>query len=68
MSDEDDKICPLCCEDLDISDQNFLPCKCGYQVARRRAFVGLPEAWGRATRVEARGGARPSGKVERVVW
>lgn len=32
MSDEDDKICPLCCEDLDISDQNFLPCKCGYQV------------------------------------
>ena len=29
--DEDDKICPLCCEELDISDQNFLPCKCGYQ-------------------------------------
>jgi hypothetical protein len=36
MSDEDDKICPLCCEDLDISDQNFLPCKCGYQARRRR--------------------------------
>ena len=25
-------VCPLCCEDLDISDQQFFPCKCGYQV------------------------------------
>ena len=25
-------MCPLCCEDLDISDKNFYPCKCGYQV------------------------------------
>ncbi|KAJ8608588.1 hypothetical protein CTAYLR_005980 [Chrysophaeum taylorii] len=25
-------VCPLCCEELDLSDQNFLPCKCGYQV------------------------------------
>mmetsp|Transcript_8718 Transcript_8718/g.23674 ORF Transcript_8718/g.23674 Transcript_8718/m.23674 type:complete len:348 (-) Transcript_8718:177-1220(-) len=32
MSDSDEQVCPLCCEELDISDQNFLPCKCGYQV------------------------------------
>lgn len=32
MSDSDEQICPLCCEELDVADQNFLPCKCGYQV------------------------------------
>ena len=25
-------VCPLCCEELDISDKSFYPCKCGYQV------------------------------------
>jgi hypothetical protein len=30
--DEDDEICPLCCEDLDVTDRNFFPCHCGYQV------------------------------------
>ncbi|KAL3945576.1 MAG: hypothetical protein SGBAC_000316 [Bacillariaceae sp.] len=25
-------VCPLCCEEMDISDQQFYPCKCGYQV------------------------------------
>ncbi|OEU09417.1 hypothetical protein FRACYDRAFT_159768, partial [Fragilariopsis cylindrus CCMP1102] len=25
-------VCPLCCEELDISDRQFFPCKCGYQV------------------------------------
>lgn len=29
---EDIEVCPLCCEELDISDQQFFPCKCGYQV------------------------------------
>jgi len=24
--------CPLCMEDLDITDRNFRPCKCGYQI------------------------------------
>lgn len=24
--------CPLCCEELDLSDRQFYPCKCGYQV------------------------------------
>lgn len=30
--DGDDAVCPLCCEPLDLSDQNFLPCPCGYRV------------------------------------
>lgn len=30
--DEDDEKCPLCCEDLDVTDRNFFPCPCGYQV------------------------------------
>ncbi|KAG7361282.1 ring/Ubox like zinc-binding domain containing protein [Nitzschia inconspicua] len=29
---DDDVVCPLCCEELDISDRQFFPCKCGYQV------------------------------------
>ena len=24
--------CPLCMEDLDITERNFWPCKCGYQI------------------------------------
>lgn len=27
-----DAVCPLCCEELDVSDRSFYPCKCGYQV------------------------------------
>ncbi len=30
--DADEILCPLCCEELDLSDKNFLPCPCGYQV------------------------------------
>jgi len=29
---EEEVVCPLCCEELDISDRQFFPCKCGYQV------------------------------------
>lgn len=25
-------MCPLCCEEMDVSDRQFYPCKCGYQV------------------------------------
>jgi len=34
MSDEreDEEICPLCVEEMDLSDKNFLPCPCGYRV------------------------------------
>uniref|UniRef100_A0A7S3L167 RING-type domain-containing protein n=1 Tax=Amphora coffeiformis TaxID=265554 RepID=A0A7S3L167_9STRA len=30
--DDADYVCPLCCEELDLSDREFYPCKCGYQV------------------------------------
>ena len=34
MSDEDPpEECPLCMEDMDLSDKNFRPCVCGYQVS-----------------------------------
>lgn len=26
--------CPLCMEPLELDDQNFYPCSCGYQVSR----------------------------------
>lgn len=29
---DDNDVCPLCCEELDMSDRQFFPCKCGYQV------------------------------------
>ncbi|KAG5177256.1 RING/Ubox like zinc-binding domain-containing protein [Tribonema minus] len=31
-NDSEDDVCPLCCEELDLSDKNFLPCQCGYRV------------------------------------
>lgn len=31
---EDDWDCPLCMEEMDLSDKNFRPCPCGYQVCR----------------------------------
>ncbi|KAI9742993.1 MAG: transcriptional repressor general negative regulator of transcription subunit 4 [Claussenomyces sp. TS43310] len=32
--DEDDLTCPLCVEEFDLSDRNFRPCPCGYQVCQ----------------------------------
>ncbi|WBW71037.1 CCR4-Not complex ubiquitin-protein ligase E3 subunit 4 [Schizosaccharomyces osmophilus] len=32
--EEDDMLCPLCMEEIDISDKNFKPCQCGYRVCR----------------------------------
>lgn len=29
---EEDNLCPLCMEELDITERNFKPCTCGYQV------------------------------------
>ena len=31
---EEDWDCPLCMEEMDLSDKNFRPCPCGYQVCR----------------------------------
>ena len=60
MSDSDEQVCPLCCEELDISDQNFLPCKCGYQarcgVRRENSWRG-PKLSGRSARARAAAGA-----------
>ncbi|KAJ3147293.1 transcriptional repressor general negative regulator of transcription subunit 4 [Geranomyces michiganensis] len=33
-SDEEDLECPLCMEEIDISDKYFKPCPCGYQICR----------------------------------
>ena len=30
--DIDDNLCPLCTEEMDITDRSFRPCKCGYQI------------------------------------
>ncbi|KAI3897782.1 hypothetical protein MKX03_013688 [Papaver bracteatum] len=32
MSDEGEKVCPLCTEEMDLTDQQLRPCRCGYQV------------------------------------
>ena len=32
MSDQGEKTCPLCAEEMDLTDQQLKPCKCGYQV------------------------------------
>ncbi|GMI92080.1 hypothetical protein like AT5G60170 [Hibiscus trionum] len=32
MSDEGEKTCPLCAEDMDLTDQQLKPCKCGYEI------------------------------------
>lgn len=31
-SDDEDWECPLCMEEIDLTDRNFKPCHCGYQV------------------------------------
>ena len=33
-NEQDDMECPLCLEEIDISDANFKPCPCGYQICR----------------------------------
>ncbi|KAM3571422.1 hypothetical protein VYU27_006553, partial [Nannochloropsis oceanica] len=30
--EEEEEHCPLCCETLDITDRNFFPCPCEYQI------------------------------------
>ena len=34
ISDDDEELCPLCVEEMDLSDKNFKPCPCGYQVCQ----------------------------------
>jgi CCR4-NOT transcription complex subunit 4 len=35
--DEEEEVCPLCVEELDLTDKNFRPCPCGYQVSTAQA-------------------------------
>ena len=37
---EDELFCPLCVEEIDLADKNFLPCPCGYRVMIVH-FVGI---------------------------
>ncbi|GMH12538.1 hypothetical protein Nepgr_014379 [Nepenthes gracilis] len=32
MSDQGEKMCPLCAEDMDLTDQQLKPCRCGYEI------------------------------------
>ncbi|WCJ34591.1 RNA binding (RRM/RBD/RNP motifs) family protein [Euphorbia peplus] len=32
MSDKGDKLCPLCTEEMDLTDQQLKPCSCGYEI------------------------------------
>ncbi|KAE8388952.1 hypothetical protein BDV23DRAFT_103122 [Aspergillus alliaceus] len=32
--DDEDEFCPLCIEEFDLSDKNFKPCPCGYQICQ----------------------------------
>ncbi|KAK0641260.1 hypothetical protein B0T16DRAFT_212730 [Cercophora newfieldiana] len=32
--DDEEEVCPLCIEELDLSDRNFRPCPCGYQICQ----------------------------------
>ncbi|ONM20296.1 RNA binding (RRM/RBD/RNP motifs) family protein [Zea mays] len=32
MSDDGDRTCPLCAEEMDTTDQQLKPCKCGYDI------------------------------------
>ncbi|KAL7115662.1 hypothetical protein ACP275_04G196400 [Erythranthe tilingii] len=32
MNDEVEKSCPLCAEEMDLTDQQLKPCKCGYEI------------------------------------
>ncbi|CAL9125918.1 unnamed protein product [Musa textilis] len=32
MSDDGDRTCPLCAEEMDLTDQQLKPCKCGYKI------------------------------------
>ena len=33
MEEGEEKECPLCLEDLDVTERTFKPCNCGYQVS-----------------------------------
>ncbi|KAI4686054.1 uncharacterized protein J4E88_003891 [Alternaria novae-zelandiae] len=34
VDDDEEECCPLCVEEFDLSDRNFRPCPCGYQICQ----------------------------------
>lgn len=36
MSDDGERTCPLCAEEMDLTDQQLKPCQCGYEVCVSR--------------------------------
>ncbi|KAL1625936.1 transcriptional repressor general negative regulator of transcription subunit 4 [Neofusicoccum ribis] len=34
IDDDEEELCPLCVEEFDLSDKNFKPCPCGYQICQ----------------------------------
>lgn len=45
VDDDEEECCPLCVEEFDLSDRNFRPCPCGYQVRfPRQNSVKLSQA------------------------
>lgn len=34
LYENEEDYCPLCCEEMDITDKNFKPCPCGYQICQ----------------------------------
>ncbi|KAF1946064.1 hypothetical protein EJ02DRAFT_450840 [Clathrospora elynae] len=34
VDEDEDECCPLCVEEFDLSDRNFRPCPCGYQICQ----------------------------------
>ena len=32
LDEDEEEVCPLCVEELDLSDKSFFPCPCHYQV------------------------------------
>ncbi|CAJ2505272.1 Uu.00g126660.m01.CDS01 [Anthostomella pinea] len=44
--DDEEDTCPLCIEEFDLSDRNFRPCPCGYQVGEHispTCFMGIQQ-------------------------
>ena len=41
IDDDEEEVCPLCVEELDLTDKGFRPCPCGYQVSSIALFVRL---------------------------
>ncbi|KAJ9565426.1 hypothetical protein OSB04_001392 [Centaurea solstitialis] len=59
MSDEGEKTCPLCAEEMDLTDQQLKPCRCGYDNSVARFVFGAGTTlWIWLRRMIQKGGAQ----------